>query len=119
MSCSRQSRGACSGSRPRARRERRLEGAGAHYFEHALDPAPELAIEPLLALLRTEGFEEMLDVVLSTEYAHHQRDGGIALEGVVNAAEVAGIRGPRVRAARTLLRVLDPALPKGRGASLN
>ncbi|MBK8997393.1 MAG: hypothetical protein IPM35_16820 [Myxococcales bacterium] len=76
-------------------------------------------IEALTGMFPTEGFEEVLDVVLSTEYAHHQRDGGIALEGVVNAAEVAGIRGPRVRAARAFLRVLDPALPRGRGVCLN
>lgn len=76
-------------------------------------------IEALTGMFPTAGFEEMLDIVLSTEYAHHQRDGGIALEGVVNAAEVSGIRGPRVRAARALLRVLDPASPERSGANLN
>lgn len=76
-------------------------------------------IEALTGMFPTEGFDEMLDVVLSTEYARYQRDGGIALEGVVNAAEVASIRGPRVRAARALLRVLDPPNPQRAGVDLN
>ncbi|MBK8995694.1 MAG: hypothetical protein IPM35_08100 [Myxococcales bacterium] len=76
-------------------------------------------IEALTAMFPTEGFDEMLDVVLSTDYVHHQGDGGIALEGVLNAADVAGYRGPRVPAARALLRVLDPGFPKGRGVDLN
>ncbi len=89
-----------------------------------LGEVPEVAervdiIEALTGMFPTEGFDEMLDVVLSNEYAHHQRDGGIALEGVLNAADVAGIRGPRVRAARALLRVLDAPNPQRAGVYLN
>ncbi|GMV19763.1 MAG: hypothetical protein AMXMBFR56_79870 [Polyangiaceae bacterium] len=76
-------------------------------------------IEALTGMFPTEGFDEMLDVVLSTEYVHHQGDAGIALEGVLNAADVAGYRGPRVPAARALLRVLDPPTPLRMGVDLN
>ncbi len=63
--------------------------------------------------------DRVREVLWLTAAHYFEHCFGVALEGVLNAADVARYRGPRVPAARALLRVLDPPTPLRMGVDLN